>query len=59
MLFRFRKGPQVMIIDDNQPQVPQVSYQSEPQQSPVATVSEFRLLNNFIKNKLLIDLAYL
>ena len=54
-----RKGSQIMIIDDTQPQVSQVSYQSAPQPSYTPTISEFRLLNNFIKNKLLIDLAYL
>ena len=54
-----RKGSQIMIIDDTQPQVSQVSYQSAPQPSYAPTISEFRLLNNFIKNKLLIDLAYL
>jgi len=54
-----RKGSQIMIIDDTQPQVPQVSYPSEQKQSATPTISEFKLLNNFIKNKLLIDLAYL
>ena len=53
-----RKGSQVMIIDDTQPQVPQASY---PSQQPIVTptITEFKLLNNFIKNKLLLDLAYL
>jgi hypothetical protein len=54
-----RKGPGVVIIDDTQPQVPQVSYPSAQQPSYTPTISEFKLLNNFIKNKLLIDLAYL
>lgn len=54
-----RKGSQIMIIDDTQPQVSQVSYPSAQQPSYTPTISEFKLLNNFIKNKLLIDLAYL
>jgi hypothetical protein len=54
-----RKGSQVMLIDATQPQVPQVSYPSQQQPSVTPTVSEFKMLNNFIKNKLLIDLAYL
>ena len=53
-----RKGPQLLIIEDIQPQMPQVSY-SSPQQSQTPTISESKLLNNFIKNKLLLDLAYL
>jgi len=53
-----RKGSQVVIVDDTQPQVSQTSYPSQ-QPTPVPTVSDFKLLNNFIKNKLLIDLAYL
>jgi murein DD-endopeptidase MepM/ murein hydrolase activator NlpD len=53
-----RKGPQLLIIEDIQPQIPQVSY-SSPQQSQTPTISESKLLNNFIKNKLLLDLAYL
>ena len=54
-----RKGSQIMIIDDTKPQVSQASYPSAPQPSYTPTISEFKLLNNFIKNKLLIDLAYL
>jgi murein DD-endopeptidase MepM/ murein hydrolase activator NlpD len=54
-----RKGSQVMIIDDTQPQAPQASYPSQQQPSATPTISEFKLLNNFIKNKLLLDLAYL
>jgi hypothetical protein len=54
-----RKGSQIMIIDDTKPQVSQASYPSAPQPSYTPTISEFRMLNNFIKNKLLIDLAYL
>lgn len=53
-----RKGPQLVIIEDTQPQVPQVSYPTE-QPSYTPTISESKLLNNFIKNKLLLDLAYL
>jgi murein DD-endopeptidase MepM/ murein hydrolase activator NlpD len=53
-----RKGSQIVIIDDTKPQQPQASYPVE-QPSYTPTVSQFKLLNNFIKNKLLIDLAYL
>jgi murein DD-endopeptidase MepM/ murein hydrolase activator NlpD len=54
-----RRGPQNVIIDDSQPvQQPQVSYiQQQPSVTP--TIHESKLLNNFIKNKLLLDLAYL
>lgn len=53
-----RKGSSIVIIDDTKPQQPQVSY---PSQQPVSTptIHESKLLNNFIKNKLLLDLAYL
>ena len=54
-----RKGPQVMLIDDTQPQQPQVSYPVQQQPYVTPTITEFKLLNNFIKNKLLLDLAYL
>jgi murein DD-endopeptidase MepM/ murein hydrolase activator NlpD len=54
-----RKGSQMLFIDATQPQVPQASYPSQQQPSVTPTVSEFKLLNNFIKNKLLLDLAYL
>ncbi len=53
-----RKGSQVMIIDDTQQQVPQVSYPSIQQPAYAPTTTEFNLLNNFIKKKLLLDLAY-
>lgn len=54
-----RKGSQMLFIDATQPQAPQTSYPSQQQSSATPTISEFKLLNNFIKNKLLIDLAYL
>lgn len=54
-----RKGERIFFVDDTQPQVPQVSYPSQQLSSATPTISEFKLLNNFIKNKLLIDLAYL
>lgn len=54
-----RKGSQIVIIDDTQPQPSQVSYPPQQLPSPAPTISDFKLLNNFIKNKLLIDLAYL
>lgn len=53
-----RKGSQIIFIDDTQPQAPQVSYSSQ-QSTVTPTITEFKLLNNFIKNKLLLDLAYL
>lgn len=54
-----RRGSQVTIIDDSQPvQQPQVPYVSQ-QPTVTPTVHESKLLNNFIKNKLLLDLAYL
>jgi len=53
-----RRGSQILFIDDTRPQVTQASYLSQ-QPSITPTVSEFKMLNNFIKNKLLIDLAYL
>jgi len=54
-----RKGSSIVFIDDTQPQVPQQSYSSVQQAAPTSTISESKLLNNFIKNKLLLDLAYL
>ena len=54
-----RMGPQVLFIDDTQPQQPQISYPVQQQSSYTPTITEFKLLNNFIKNKLLLDLAYL
>jgi murein DD-endopeptidase MepM/ murein hydrolase activator NlpD len=54
-----RKGSQMLFIDATQPQAPQTSYPSQQQSSATPTISEFKLLNNFIKNKLLLDLAYL
>jgi len=53
-----RKGPQMLFIDDTQPQQTQVSYPSQ-QPTVTPTITEFKLLNNFMKNKLLLDLAYL
>jgi murein DD-endopeptidase MepM/ murein hydrolase activator NlpD len=53
-----RKGSSVIFIDDTQSQISQTSYPSE-QPSVIPTISEFKVLNNFIKNKLLLDLAYL
>jgi len=54
-----RKGSQILFIDDTQPQQPQVSYPMQQQPTVTPTITEFKLLNNFIKNKLLLDLAYL
>jgi murein DD-endopeptidase MepM/ murein hydrolase activator NlpD len=54
-----RKGSQVVMIDATEPQAPQVSYPPQEQIYSTPSISEFKLLNNFIKNKLLLDLAYL
>lgn len=56
-----RKGSEIVIIDDTTPQQIQTSYSPPPsqQQTYTPTISEFRMLNNFVKNKLLLDLAYL
>ncbi|QPX48006.1 M23 family metallopeptidase [Synechococcus phage S-SRM01] len=54
-----RKGSQMLFIDATQPQQPQVSYPAQQQSIVTPTITEFKLLNNFIKNKLLLDLAYL
>ena len=54
-----RRGFQILFIDDTRPQVFKTSYSSQQQPSITPTVSEFKMLNNFIKNKLLLDLAYL
>jgi hypothetical protein len=54
-----RKRSQILFIDDTRPQVPQVSYSSQQQPSVTPIITEFKMLNNFIKNKLLLDLAYL
>lgn len=55
-----RKGSEVVIVDNTQPQQPQVLTPPPPQtQTSTPTISQFKLLNNFIKNKLLLDLAYL
>lgn len=53
-----RKGSQILIIDDTKPQVSQVSYPSALRSSYSPTITEFTVLNNFIKKKLLLDLAY-
>lgn len=52
-----RKGPEVMLIDATQPQTPQVSYPAQ-QSSPQIQIDQSKMLNNFIKKKLLLDLAY-
>lgn len=56
-----RKGPQVVVIDDAPPPVSQtqVPYPVLQVQSSPSMINESKLLNNFIKNKLLLDLAYL
>jgi murein DD-endopeptidase MepM/ murein hydrolase activator NlpD len=49
----------VVIIDDSTSTPPPMIQSAPSQQSYTPTISEFKLLNNFIKNKLLLDLAYL
>jgi hypothetical protein len=49
----------VVIIDDSTSTPPPMIQSAPSQQSYTSTISEFKLLNNFIKNKLLLDLAYL
>lgn len=52
-----RKGSEIMIIDATQPQTPQASYPAQ-QASPQIQIDQSKMLNNFIKKKLLLDLAY-
>jgi hypothetical protein len=52
-----RKGQDIMIIEPQQQQniITPASGGGDMSPSPI---SDFQLLNNFIKNKLLLDLAY-
>lgn len=52
-----RKGAQYVFIDDTKPSQPAVMYSQESSYAP--PVNESRVLNTYIKNKLLLDLAYL
>lgn len=54
-----RTGPNVSVIDNREQQTSQPAPQSGKSTSPHSPLSDQDLLNNFIKNKLLIDLAYL
>lgn len=54
-----RKGSEIVVIDDTTPQQPQMPYGSSQETIQTPTTNEFNMLNNFIKNKLLLDLAYL
>lgn len=54
-----RQGSNIFVIDTQQ-QLPQPQYIPPAPQMPVPmTIDEYKLLNNFMKNKLLLDLAYL
>lgn len=54
-----RQGSQVVILDTSNP-TPPAQYISPASQMPIPmTIDEYKLLNNFMKNKLLLDLAYL
>lgn len=56
-----RKGPQIVVIDDTPPPLsppPQLSYPVSQVQSSPSMIHESKVLNNFIKNKLLLDLVY-
>jgi murein DD-endopeptidase MepM/ murein hydrolase activator NlpD len=53
-----RKGPQVMIIDDTKPQSSQVSYPTQQVGGAMIQIDQSKLLNTFIKKKLLLDLSY-
>lgn len=55
-----QENRKIMVIDDkNISQTSSPSVVSGGVDSPSANVNEFTLVNNFIKNKLLLDLAYL
>jgi murein DD-endopeptidase MepM/ murein hydrolase activator NlpD len=54
-----RQGSEIILIDAPQP-VPQPQYVPSSSQIILpTTIDEYKLLNNFMKNKLLLDLAYL
>jgi murein DD-endopeptidase MepM/ murein hydrolase activator NlpD len=53
-----RTGRKIVVIDDRQSTLPQIA-QSGGDPNDYISVSEFDLVNTFIKNKLLLDLNYL
>jgi len=54
-----RAGSQIVLLDTSNPTLP-AQYTSPAPQMPVPiTIDEYKLLNIFMKNKLLLDLAYL
>ena len=53
-----RTGRKIVVIDDRQRTIPQI-LQSGSESNDYISVSEFDLVNTFIKNKLLLDLNYL
>ena len=55
-LIRERRGPQVVLIDDTPPPIPQIP--SAPSSGMMLPMITGDPLNSFIKNKLLLDLAY-
>jgi hypothetical protein len=54
-----RTGPTIMISEPSPPVQQMVSSRGSYSGGGSSQISEFTLLNNFIKNKLLLDLAYL
>jgi murein DD-endopeptidase MepM/ murein hydrolase activator NlpD len=54
-----RRGQTVIIQQPSEPESQPVQYVSGGSQSETLEIDEFTLVNNFIKNKLLLDLAYL
>lgn len=53
-----RTGRKIVVIDDRQQTIPQI-LQSGGESNDYISISEFDLVNTFIKNKLLLDLNYL
>lgn len=54
-----RQGQNILMVDNTQPQIQAPAPQAQSPIAPPVSIDEFKLLNNFIKNKLLLDLAYL
>jgi murein DD-endopeptidase MepM/ murein hydrolase activator NlpD len=54
-----QKGRKVVVIDDRKPSSPPMIFSAGGGDILSSGVSEFTLVNNFMKNKLLLDLTYL
>lgn len=54
-----RRGQTVIVQQPSEPELQSVQYVSGGSQAESLTIDEFTLVNNFIRNKLLLDLAYL